>query len=180
VVRWQSAVVVAALLGVLQPASAQEPVAGKPIGPQIGPASGVARGSTTGNPYSGNPTAAYGSNPSNYTSTPESAKRRLSPQESAAQRQSGLDETQAKTLLEEKGYRHVGKVEPDPNSLWVWQAEVMKDGRPTRVGIDYRGNVLDLSSTQARPCTQPGVRPGAIGGLGVGSQLMQSDSCSAR
>lgn len=127
-----------------------------------------------------NPAAAYGSNPANYVSTPESTKREATPQQRAAQQQSGLDEAAAKSLLEQKGYRNIVSVEAHPNSLWVWQADVLKDGRPTRVGIDYRGSVLDLSTPQARPCTMPGVQAGAVGGLAVGSRLSQSDACSGR
>jgi hypothetical protein len=199
--RCQPALVLAILLAAPLPAAAQalgaansslpnpaSPYLPGPANPYLpsrsgagaAPQPGSAAAPNPAHPGQPGPTSAYGSNPANYATTPESAKRTLTPQQRASQRQSGLTQTQAKTLLEDKGYQRIVKVEADPSSLWVWQADVIKDGRPTRVGIDYRGNVLDLSSTQARPCREPGVRLGATGGLAVGSRLSQADSCAGR
>jgi hypothetical protein len=174
------------------PANAAAPDSGDPLA-----SSPANPGPRPANPYAPNPTAnygsnpanfpsgmnrasSYGSNPANYVSAPPTTNPAMTPQQRAAQQQSGLDDIQAKALLQDKGYRHIGNVEADPNSVWVWQADGMKDGRPVRVGIDYRGNVLDLSTSQALPCAQPWVQPGAVASLGIGSHLSQADSCSGR
>jgi hypothetical protein len=136
-----------------------------------------------GNPQALNPAARdasnpanYGSAPTNYTSAPAPAGTESDPAALAATQQSGLSDTQVQSLLQQKGYSKV-EVHPEPNSVWVWQAEAVKDGRSVTVGVDYRGNVLETSSTQARPCTSPGVQLGVSGGLGPGAQLQQADSC---
>jgi hypothetical protein len=190
-IRWPFVVLAVAILAAPNLAAAQGANAANPYPPRLpNPANPDATAPTRN--YGTNPAnygaggsvpnagASYGSNPANYVSTHESARREATPQQREAERQSGLSEAQAKTLLEEKGYRRILGVAAAPNSLWVWQADVLKDGRPTRVGIDYRGNVLDLSRAQARPCTVPGVQLGGVGGLPVGSRLSQSDACSSR
>jgi hypothetical protein len=148
------------------------------LSPDVSPAANPANPQAPGaaSPDASNP-ANYGSTPSNYTSTraPTSTSE-ISPAAVAAQQQSGLDQTQAASLLQQKGYSQV-EVHPDPNSLWVWQADATKDGRSVQVGIDYRGNVVETSSTQSRPCTGPGVSLGVNSGLGAGSALQQADSC---
>ena len=156
----------------------------QPNGPYLpnpaAPAASQPNGTTAVNPYFTNPTSAYATNPANYATTPETAKHRVRPQQGAAEPQSGLSEAKAKAVLENKGYRQIGNVKAKPNSLWAWQADAMKDGQPVRVGIDDRGNILDLPITQARPCTRLGVQPGAVGGLGIGSHLSQADSCAGQ
>jgi hypothetical protein len=182
--RWLIVLPLVIVLGAPVAVQAQAPNPGTPL--NSNPANSYpsnptnASAANPANPYSPNSASPYASNPANYPTAPGSAARSSSPQDRASQQQSGLTEEQAKTLLQQKGYGNVVDVQPDPNSLWVWQADVVKDGRPTRIGIDYRGNVLDLSSGQAQPCNSPGVRLGTAGGLGVGAQLSQADSCSGR
>src|SRR5204862_1410717 len=76
------------------------------------------------------------------------------------------------------GYNSVNTLQPQPNSIWVWQADALKNGRPVRLGIDYRGNVLELGAT-ATPCTLPGMSP-TTGGFGVGARLSETSRCSGR
>jgi hypothetical protein len=96
----------------------------------------------------------------------------------SAQRQSGISEGQARILLQQQGYATVNTLQPQPNSLWVWQADAMKNGRPVRLGIDYRGNVLELGAT-ATPCALPGMSP-IVGGFGVGARLSEASRCAGR
>jgi hypothetical protein len=100
------------------------------------------------------------------------------PRAAAAQHQSGLSESQARGLLQQRGYNSVSTLQPQPNSIWVWQADALKNGRPVRLGIDYRGNVLELGAT-ATPCTLPGRSP-TTGGFGVGARLSEASRCSGR
>ena len=100
------------------------------------------------------------------------------PRAAAAQHQSGLTEAQARGLLQQRGYNSVNTLQPQPNSIWVWQADALKNGRPVRLGIDYRGNVLELGAT-ATPCTLPGMSP-TTGGFGVGARLSEASRCSGR
>ena len=96
----------------------------------------------------------------------------------AAQRQTGLSETEARSLLQRQGYASVTAVEPQPNSVWAWQADAMKNGRRVRLGIDSRGNVLELGAS-ARPCAIPGTTP-MVGGFGVGARLSESTACAGQ
>src|SRR5437764_1281803 len=91
------------------------------------------------------------------------------PRAAAAQHQSGLTEAQARGLLQQRGYNSVNTLQPQPNSIWVWQADALKNGRPVRLGIDYRGNVLELGATATR-CTLPGRSP-TTGGFGAAARL---------
>jgi protein CpxP len=50
-------------------------------------------------------------------------------------------EGQARRRIEDRGYTNVDQLHKDQNS--IWQAEAMKDGRPVRVGVDFRGNVVE-------------------------------------
>jgi len=75
-----------------------------------------------------------------------------------------------------QGYTQIGEVRADPNSIWVWQAEALKNGRKVHLGIDNRGNLIDMSGGQAQPCATPGVGFGA-GPMGVGSRLSTVASC---
>ena len=50
-------------------------------------------------------------------------------------------EGQARRRIEDRGYTNVDKLHKDQNS--IWQAEAMKDGRRVRVGVDFRGNVVE-------------------------------------
>jgi hypothetical protein len=96
----------------------------------------------------------------------------------AAQRQSGLSDVQARSALQQEGYASVGTLEAQPNSIWVWQADAMKNGRRVRLGIDDRGNVLELGGS-ATPCALPGLSP-TVGGVGVGTRLSEVTGCSRR
>jgi periplasmic protein CpxP/Spy len=50
-------------------------------------------------------------------------------------------EGQARRRIEDHGYTSVGSLHKDQNS--IWQAEATKDGRRVRVGVDFRGNVVE-------------------------------------
>jgi periplasmic protein CpxP/Spy len=50
-------------------------------------------------------------------------------------------EGQARRRIEDRGYSNVGQMHKDQNS--IWQTEAMKDGRRVRVGVDFRGNVVE-------------------------------------
>jgi len=100
------------------------------------------------------------------------------PAVSAAQRQSGLSEVQARNLLQQQGYASFGTLEAQPNSVWVWQADAMKNGKRVRLGIDHRGNLLELG-VSATPCALPGLSPN-VGGFGVGTRLSEATRCSGR
>jgi len=131
-------------------------------------------------PSDQNPFSSY---PGQQTAAPLTAtgpKRSVQPDPAAtaAQRQTGLSETQARSLLQHQGYGSVTAVEAQPNSVWAWQADAMKNGRHVRLGIDYRGNVLELGGS-ARPCGIPGTSR-MLGGLGVGARLSETTACAGR
>jgi hypothetical protein len=118
----------------------------------------------------------YGSTPSNYPSGASKLRtEKLDPNTVAARRQSGLSQTEATDQMIGQGYTRVGEVHADPDSIWVWQADAMKNGRRVRLGIDNRGNLLELG-TAATPCTIPGTNP-MVGGLGVGARLSGTAAC---
>jgi hypothetical protein len=119
------------------------------------------------------------SRPSLTTATPHKKPPAQNPADSSAQRQSGLTNGQARSLLEQGGYTGVGGLHAEPNSIWVWQADAMKNGRRVRLGIDYRGNLLELSGGAARPCTTAGAGFGP-GPLGTGARLSEADRCSGQ
>jgi protein CpxP len=50
-------------------------------------------------------------------------------------------EGQARRRIEDHGYTNVGQMHKDQNS--IWQAEAMKAGQRVRVGVDFRGNVVE-------------------------------------
>ena len=50
-------------------------------------------------------------------------------------------EGQARRRMEDRGYTNVDQLHKDQNS--IWQAEATKDGRRVRVGVDFRGNVVE-------------------------------------
>ena len=50
-------------------------------------------------------------------------------------------EGQARRRIEDRGYSNVDQLHKDQNS--IWQAEATKDGRRVRVGVDFRGNVVE-------------------------------------
>lgn len=122
----------------------------------------------------------YPSNPANYPSSPPRLRtQKLDPNSAAAQRQTGLTQTDAANLMSGQGYTHIGDVRADPNSIWVWEADALKNGRRVRLGVDYRGNLLELSNAPPQPCTSPEVGFGA-GPMGVGSRLSEATSCASR
>ena len=48
---------------------------------------------------------------------------------------------QARRRIEDRGLHNVGQLHKDQSS--IWQAEATKDGRRVRVGVDFRGNVVE-------------------------------------
>ena len=50
-------------------------------------------------------------------------------------------EEQARRRMQDRGYTNVEQLHKDQNS--IWQAEATKDGRRVRVGVDFRGNVVE-------------------------------------
>lgn len=121
-------------------------------------------------PTSQYPTSRYPSSPSTANGQP------VTPAEAAAERQSGLSEPDVQALLQGQGYTRLNSIQADPGSIWVWQADAVKDGRPVRVGVDYRGNVLVIAPEANRPCTAPGLNFGT-GRLGAGARLSAARSC---
>jgi hypothetical protein len=118
----------------------------------------------------------YGSTPSNYLSSASKLRtEKLDPNALTARRQSGIGQAEATDLITGQGYSRVGEVRADPNSIWVWQADAMKNGRRVRLGVDNRGNLLELGATST-PCTIPGTNP-MVGGLGVGARLSGTAAC---
>ena len=119
----------------------------------------------------------YSSTALNYPSNQSMLRtRNIDPAMAAAQRQSGLNQADATSLMRIKGYTQLGDARAAPNSIWFWQADAMKNGRRVQLGIDYHGNLSDLSAGQAQPCVTPGVGLGA-GPMGVGSRLSGVAGC---
>ena len=112
------------------------------------------------------------------TATPRRGKAAGSPAETSAQRQSGLSDADARSLLQQQGYAGVTELRAEPNSVWVWQADATKNGRRVRLGIDHRGNLLELGAS-TQPCTPPGAGFGA-GPLGTGARLSEASRCANR
>ena len=130
-------------------------------------------------PYASSPLS-YRSNPLNYLSSePRLRTQNIDPKSVAAQRQSGLNQAEATSLITRQGYTRIGEVDADPNSIWVWQADAMKNGRPVRLGINNRGTLVEISGGQTQPCAMPGVGFGT-GPIGVGSRLSEVTNCSTR
>jgi hypothetical protein len=100
------------------------------------------------------------------------------PADTAAQQQSGLTGEDASTLFRQRGYTGVSDLHADPNSLWVWQADAVKNGRRVRLGIDNHGNLLELGAS-TQPCTSPGAGFGA-GPLGTGARISDANRCLNR
>jgi len=105
--------------------------------------------------------------------------QKIDPQEAAARQQSGLGQMEATDLIRSRGYTRLGDVHADPNSVWVWQTDAVKNGKPVHLGIDHHGNLLETSTGLARPCTQPGAGF-ATGSIGVGSRLSEATNCASR
>src|SRR5215472_6139289 len=104
------------------------------------------------NPYA-TPVAPRHNNPNPYlneanpyasTVAPRRTHPAPGPGETAATRQSGLSNVEARSISEQQGYTRIGEMHAEPSSIWVWQADAIKDGRRVRIGIDYRGNLLEL------------------------------------
>jgi hypothetical protein len=113
------------------------------------------------------------------TAATPAKKPAKNPAETAAQRQSGLTDAQARTLLQQEGYTGVSNLRAEPNSIWVWQADAMKDGRRVRLGVDYRGKLLEFSGG-ARPCTSLGGGAGSGFVGSPGARLSEATGCSGR
>jgi hypothetical protein len=100
----------------------------------------------------------------------------VSPAEAAAARQSGVTDADARSILQQQGYTGVAGLRAEPNSVWVWQADAIKNGRRTRLGIDYRGNLMELGAAQ--PCSAPGQGFGLQSPLGTGVRLSEASRCT--
>jgi hypothetical protein len=125
------------------------------------------------------PSGFPGVRPSPSTAATPAKKPAKNPAETAAQRQSGLTDAQARGLLQQGGYTGISNLRAEPNSIWVWQAEAMKDGRRVRLGVDYRGKLLELSGG-ARPCPSPGGGAGSGIGGSPGTRLSEATRCSGQ
>jgi hypothetical protein len=128
------------------------------------------------------PLLAFGQTPGpadHQTPAPRVKRPPADPSADAALRQSGLSEAQARTLLSDGGYAGISDLHAEPNSIWIWQADAMRNGRRVRLGIDYRGNVTQISPGLATPCTSPGVNLG-VGGFRVGPSLSEVTGCTGR
>src|SRR5436305_557029 len=113
------------------------------------------------------------------TATPRRAtKGAVNSPEIAAQRQTGLTDADATSLFRQQGYTGISDLHADPNSVWAWQADALRNGRRVRLGIDSRGNFHELGGSP-KPCTSPGAGFGA-GPLGTGARLSEASSCATR
>jgi hypothetical protein len=112
------------------------------------------------------------------TATPRRKKSPGNPADAVAQQQSGLTNADVTGLARERGYTGLNDLHADPNSVWVWQADAMKNGRRVRLGVDNRGNLLELGAS-TQPCASPGAGFGA-GPLGTGARLSEATRCSGR
>lgn len=111
------------------------------------------------------------------TATPHKKDPATNPADASAHRQSGLSSTDARSLLEQNGYTSINGLHA--SSTWVWQADGVKNGRRVRLGIDYRGHLLELSTAPAQPCTPSSPGFGA-GPLGTGARLSEATRCLGR
>ena len=95
------------------------------------------RTAPTYSPSSPNPagTGAYGTSRDTSAASRDAGDGMLKPGANS------FTENQARRRIEDHGYTGVGKLHKDQNS--IWQAEATKDGRRVRVGLDYRGNVVE-------------------------------------
>src|ERR1700751_4457388 len=92
-------------------------------------------------PYSSfNPTSSC------YTGTPYTSYSAIEPFTSPSQKSTSspgsltLDEDQAKSRIEAKGYLNVSRLEKDPRGIWRGKA-TLKDGRSVDVILDLEGNI---------------------------------------
>jgi periplasmic protein CpxP/Spy len=92
------------------------------------PAASSPQGSTTGAPYAGTSANPDG----NATRAGNAGLERGA---------NSFTEGQARRRIEDRGYTNVGGLRKDQNS--IWQAEATKDGHRVRVGLDFRGNVVE-------------------------------------
>jgi len=112
------------------------------------------------------------------TATPRHKKSTVNPAVGVAEQQSGLNSEDVTTLLRQRGYTGINDLHADPNSIWVWQADGMKNGQRVRLGIDNHGKLLELGAS-TQPCTSPGAGFGA-GPLGTGARISEANRCSGR
>jgi hypothetical protein len=112
------------------------------------------------------------------TATPRRAKPPTNPAETAAQQQTGLNNSDARSLLQQQGYASVTDLHAEPNSVWAWQADAIKNGRRVRLGIDQRGNLLELGAS-TQPCVALGAGFGS-GPLGTGARISEANRCANR
>jgi hypothetical protein len=125
------------------------------------------------------PSGFPGVRPSPSTAATPAKKPAKNPAETAAERQSGLTDVQARDLLQQEGYTGISNLRGEPNSIWVWQADGLKDGRRVRLGVDYRGKLLELSGG-ARPCPSLGWGAGYGTGGWPGTRLSEATRCSGQ
>jgi hypothetical protein len=102
-------------------------------------------------PYSSfNPTSSC------YTGTPYRSYSAIEPFAFPSQKNKSssgsttLDEDQAKSLIEARGYLNVSRLERDARGIWRGKA-TMKDGRSVDVILDLEGNIYSELSTPLYP-----------------------------
>ena len=49
-----------------------------------------------------------------------------------SRQQQSPSKAEARGLLQRRGYNSINTLQPQPNSIWVWQADVIKNGRPSK------------------------------------------------
>ena len=81
-----------------------------------------------------------------YTGTPYRSYSAIEPfefpgrKDKSSSASTPIDDDQAKSRIEAKGYLNVSKLEKDNRGIWRGEA-TMKDGRPVEVIVDLEGNI---------------------------------------
>jgi putative membrane protein len=101
----------------------------------------AAPSTTTGGTTAGGTITGDHASPSVGTSTNPNANATRAGNAALEPGANSFTEGQARRRIEDRGYTNVDQLHKDQNS--IWQAEAMKDGRRVRVGVDFRGNVVE-------------------------------------
>jgi hypothetical protein len=70
-------------------------------------------------------------------------------------------EGEARNRIEKSGYNDVSGLKKDAQG--IWHAQAMKDGTPTQVALDYKGNVVPMAQSAQVPAAQS-ASPGPASG----------------